>query len=180
MDSLKECLIVFTNNFTARPLTDPMTVQGMNLVVGGNVQRFLVQWSGSVHIRPPTRHCRIEKSCDSPETNVAIFQVRKKQKKKKNRKELRKECKGARENGRKGRREGVKKEINLDSRSSQDIGGEERRISVYHWVQPRILERSSSDAIPDHPTCPISTLVVLRQVGDLSQIAQISRINDLE
>lgn len=132
MDSLKECLIVFTNNFTARPLTDPMTVQGMNLVVGGNVQRFLVQWSGSVHIRPPTRHCRIEKSCDSPETNVAIFQVRKKQKKKKNRKELRKECKGARENGRKGRREGVKKEINLDSRSSQDIGGEERRISVYH------------------------------------------------
>lgn len=123
MDSLKECLIVFTNNFTARPLTDPMTVQGMNLVVGGNVQRFLVQWSGSVHIRPPTRHCRIEKSCDSPETNVAIFQVRKKQKKKKNRKELRKECKGARENGRKGRREGVKKEINLDSRSSQDMGG---------------------------------------------------------
>lgn len=78
-------MIVFTNNFTARPLTDPMTVQGMNLVVGGNVQRFLVQWSGSVHIRPPTRHCRIEKSCDSPETNVAIFQVKKAKEKEKRR-----------------------------------------------------------------------------------------------
>lgn len=129
MDSLKECLIVFTNNFTARPLTDPMTVQGMNLVVGGNVQRFLVQWSGSVHIRPPTRHCRIEKSCDSPETNVAIFQVKKSKRKreKKNEKNCErsgKGCKGARENG---EREAIKrgaKEINLDSRSSQDIGEE--------------------------------------------------------
>lgn len=130
MDSLKECLIVFTNNFTARPLTDPMTVQGMNLVVGGNVQRFLVQWSGSVHIRPPTRHCRIEKSCDSPETNVAIFQVRKKAKEKKEPKRI---AKGVQRSSRKWeKREGVKKEINLDSRLSQDIGGEERRISVYH------------------------------------------------
>lgn len=145
----------------------------MNLVVGGNVQRFLVQWSGSVHIRPPTRHCRIEKSCDSPETNVAIFQVKKskrKKKKKNEEEELRKECKGVQRKW-KGRRKGKKSRFSIISRYRG-------RISVYHWVQPRILERSSSDAIPDHPTCPISTLVVPRQVGDLFQITQISWIND--
>lgn len=83
---------------------------------------------------------------------------------------MRKECKGVQRKW-KGRRKGKKSRFSIISRYRG-------RISVYHWVQPRILERSSSDAIPDHPTCPISTLVVPRQVGDLFQITQISRIND--
>lgn len=159
-DSLKECLIVFTNNFTAWPLADPMAVQGMNLVVGGNIQRFLVQRSGSVHLRPPTRHCRIEKSCDSPETNVAFS----KYKQKKEQKVCGKVVRGR---WRKGTISRIRREIRLS------IVDGSWRISVYHWVQPRILERSSSGGFPDHPMCPISTLVDLRQVEDLSKISHI-------
>jgi hypothetical protein len=36
-NSLKECLIVFTNYFTAWPLANPMAIEGMNLVIAGGI-----------------------------------------------------------------------------------------------------------------------------------------------
>lgn len=64
-NSLKECLVVFTNYFTAWPLANPMAIEGMNFVVAGGVQRLLVQRRCAVHLGSPARSYRIQKACDS-------------------------------------------------------------------------------------------------------------------
>jgi len=64
-NSLKECLIVFTNYFTAWPLAHPMAIEGMNLVVAGGIQRLLVHRCCTIHLGPSARSYRIQNACDS-------------------------------------------------------------------------------------------------------------------
>jgi len=64
-NSLKECLIVFTNYFTAWPLANPMAIEGMNLVVAGGIQRLLVHRCRAIHLGPSARSYRIQNACDS-------------------------------------------------------------------------------------------------------------------
>jgi len=64
-NSLKECLIVFTNYFTAWPLANPMAIERMNLVVAGGIQRLLVHRCRAIHLGPSARSYRIQNACDS-------------------------------------------------------------------------------------------------------------------
>lgn len=64
-NSLKECLIVFTNYFTAWPLANPMAIQGMDLIVAGGIQRLLVHRRCAIHLGPSARSYRIQNACDS-------------------------------------------------------------------------------------------------------------------
>lgn len=64
-DSLKECLIVFTNYFTAWPLANPMAIEGVDFIVAGGVQRLLIHWRCAIHLGSPAWSYRIQNACDS-------------------------------------------------------------------------------------------------------------------
>lgn len=42
-----------------------MAIEGMNFIVAGGVQRFLIHWRCAIHLGSPARSYRIQNACDS-------------------------------------------------------------------------------------------------------------------
>lgn len=140
-NSLKECLIVFTNYFTAWPLANPMAIEGVNFIVAGGVQRLLIHWRCAIYLGSPAWSYRIQNACDS---SANERRIRKSKTYKQG--EI-----------------GVKKRARSRPREAWDY-------CFYHSIRNWTSARWNSGGIPGYPTALISMMINYHLAANLLEI----------
>lgn len=141
-NSLKECLIVFTNYFTAWPLANPMAIEGVNFIVAGGVQRLLIHWRCAIYLGSPTWSYRIQNACDSSA----------------NERRIRKS---------KTYKQG---EIGVKKRARSRPTEKREKLLFYHLILNWTSARWNSGEIPRYPTALISMMINYHSAANLLEI----------